>query len=97
MFSNFGESFRLTIDDIERARKIVDDYVLKREMFLTEKGFSKDEISLLEELDGEDYEYRRPFQTYYSRYDRLVFGWITVEEVKQDIRKYKEEKENDCI
>ncbi|NUU76929.1 hypothetical protein [Paenibacillus xylanilyticus] len=92
MFSNFGASFRLTLDDIERARKIVDDYVLKRSMFLTEKGFSQDEISLLEELDGEDYKYARPYQTYYSRYDRLVFGWITVEEIKQDIKDYKEEQ-----
>lgn len=95
MFSSFKKAFKPTPEEIERSQKLVADYIAKRELFLTEKGLSHEEMAILEELDGKEAKSVRTFQSYCNRYDQLRYGWITVEQVKEDIRKYKEDKESD--
>lgn len=95
MLGNFRKAFKPTPEEIERSQKLVADYIAKRELFLTEKGLSHEEMAILEELDGKEAKSVRTFQSYCSRYDQLRYGWITVEQVKEDIRKYKEDKESD--
>ena len=91
MFSNLRKAFTPTQEEIERSRHLVVDYIAKREMYLAEKGFTTEEMNILEEIDGKEAKSVRTFETYYSRYDRLRFGWITVDQVKEDVRKYKED------
>lgn len=91
MLGNFRKAFKPTPEEIERSQKLVADYIAKRELFLVEKGFSHEEMTILEELDGKEARLTRTFETYFSRYAQLRRGWITVEQVKEDIRKYKED------
>lgn len=91
MFSNFRKAFKPTQEEIERSRQLVVDYIAKREQFLSGKGFNTEEMNILEEIDGKEARSVRTFQSYYSRYDQLRYGWITVEQVKEEIRKYKED------
>lgn len=93
--TNFRKAFKPTPEEIARAQKIIDHYAAKRERFLAEKGFNTEEMNILEEIDGKEAKSTRTFVTYYSRYDQLRFGWITVEQVKEDIRKYKEDTRDD--
>jgi tellurite resistance protein len=91
MLGNFRKAFKPTQEEIEQSQKLVADYIAKREMFLTEKGLSHEEMTILEELDGKEAKSVRTFQSYCSRYDQLRYGWITVEQVKEDIKKHKED------
>ncbi|WP_411736077.1 hypothetical protein [Paenibacillus sp. M2] len=90
MLTDFRRSFKPTQEEIERSRRYVESVNAEITSHLIEKGLTEEEITLLEELEGKETQNLRSFQSYSNRHSLLKSGLITVELIKNDIRKYKE-------
>lgn len=79
----------------EFLQKLIEETTKESRAYLSQQGLNEDEISILEKLESEEASRVSRFQSYSNRDSLLRSGIITIERVKDDIRKYKEGKESD--
>ncbi|WP_440109966.1 hypothetical protein [Paenibacillus sp. QZ-Y1] len=98
MANEVSNAFRLaffpTPEEARRQKEFLHELIKESRgesrAYLSEQGLNEDEISILEELESEEASKVSRFQSYSNRDSLLRSGIITIERVKDDIRKYKE-------
>lgn len=90
----FRRAFHPTPEEARRQKEFLQELIKesreKSRTYLSQQGLNEDEISILEELESEEASKVSRFQSYSNRDDLLRSGIITIERVRDDIRKYKE-------
>ncbi|WP_145047885.1 hypothetical protein [Paenibacillus xylanexedens] len=90
MLTNFRKTFSPTDEEKERSRRFLESMQAESDAFLMEQGLTKEEINLLEELEGHEVNQIPRFVSYENRQYQLKAGMITVEQVKKDIQAWRD-------
>ncbi|MCG7383338.1 hypothetical protein [Paenibacillus sp. ACRRY] len=87
MFADFRRAFAPTPEEIQRAEEYLAKVERKDNEYLRSFGFNDTDIEIIRAIESEETQHLCGFQSYSSRIELLRSGIITVDDVRNDIKR----------
>ena len=90
MLIDFDKVMFPTKEDVRQQLELAKQTESENDKYYFELGFTKDEVNIIKEIEIREYKESHSLQVISSRKSLLESGIISIEDVKEDIRKYIE-------
>ena len=87
MFADFRRAFAPTPEEIKRAEEFLAKVEREDNGYLRGLGFNDTDIEIIRVIESEETRHLCGFQSYSNRIDLLKSGIITVDDVRNDIKR----------
>ncbi|WP_339306816.1 hypothetical protein [Paenibacillus sp. FSL R5-0519] len=87
MLADFRKAFAPTPEEIKRAEDLIARIEREESDYFRSLGFSDTDIEIIRAIEAEETRHLCGFQSYSSRIDLIKSGIVTVDDVRNDIKR----------